>query len=109
MPSLVYESLSSHSVSISSVKLLTTRSKLLLTTHLRNHTKIPTSDFPSQLRPPAPLLLACCCSPPPARLLRKPISGYKLKEITSSGIYVAQVLAAVLPKDQPIRNNRIAS
>ncbi|KAI3760963.1 hypothetical protein L1987_51367 [Smallanthus sonchifolius] len=49
MPSLAYESLSSHSTSVSSVKLLTTRSKLLLTTHLRNLTEIPTSDFPSQM------------------------------------------------------------
>ncbi|KAI3742926.1 hypothetical protein L1987_60625 [Smallanthus sonchifolius] len=48
MPSLAYESLSSHSAFVSSVKLLTTRSKLLLITHLRNLTEIPISDFPSQ-------------------------------------------------------------
>ncbi|KAI3795285.1 hypothetical protein L1987_37936 [Smallanthus sonchifolius] len=48
MPSLAYESLSSHSAFVSSLKLLTTRSKLLLVTHLRNLTEIPISDFPSQ-------------------------------------------------------------
>ncbi|KAI3812194.1 hypothetical protein L1987_16901 [Smallanthus sonchifolius] len=49
MPSLAYESLLSHSAFVSSVKLLTTRSKLLLITHLRNLIEIPISDFPSQL------------------------------------------------------------